>query len=395
MGDRINDNKEVSTNDNNRLNLSDYTHVLLDEICLLDTPVVSRLVKILEEARSKNPALSFLATGDYDQNSTQRGVDREGFFEKCALWRLFPNRLYLDKNKRLQGENRDRDERLLDELYADFKAGVPVRTAIQRLRGVAKESDSLAFNKFVCFTNEQCALAENQFGVNPTFLKRSAYDSKIISVRRLADKQKLPIQYDGFDNNIGFVMHEGKRHQFLISKAIYEPRYVGANPQGVQMVGVGQDLYKLSDFIGIHARTGHSAQGCTIEEPFLIIGWDDPFVDWRWMWTAITRCTRLADVHFYSIEVRPQKITNLNEKLRQYRATDAGKGHENDLTKEWVRATIKKQRYECANCNRMMTLEYKPGDLRQWSVDRRDNCLGHLQSNCWITCLSCNHRLAP
>lgn len=390
LGDKIDDKKNVTRKRAGALKLEDYTHILLDELCLLPPSTVSRVVKLLE-----NRGLSLLGTGDYDQNSTHglSNLDRETFFEKSALWRLFPNRIYRTENVRLQGENRERDQSILRELLADFKKGIPVETAIQRLNGIAKATASLDFNRFICYTNEACAIAEERFIAEPRFLKCNVYDSKKMAVTALAVKTNLTLQLDGYDDNVCFVVHEGKRHQYLIRKAIYEPRYVDV--KGVRMVGVEQDLYKRSDFVGIHATTGHSAQGSTIAEPFLIIGWDHSYADWRWVWTAITRCTRLEDVHFFTGEIKEQRVAHIKEKLRQYRATDDGKGHANDLTEEWVRKTLNDQRNQCGHCERLMTLDYKPGDLKQWSVDRRDNSRGHLQSNCWITCLSCNHRLAP
>jgi hypothetical protein len=88
-------------------------------------------------------------------------------------------------------------------------------------------------------------------------------------------------------------------------------------------------------------------------------------------------------------------VKNLRQKLQGYADAYKEKNRDNDLTSLWIKETLKKQRYCCGHCYNRMTMDYSLGDPRQWSVDRRDNSQGHLQSNCWIVCLSCNHKLAP
>lgn len=386
LGEVVNDDGEVRKSRKGAFDLSQYTHILLDELCLQPPSSFVKIVKHLE-----GRGLSILATGDYDQNSTQNfnNIDREAFYEN-SLWRIFPNRVYLEKSERVNLA----DEVILKGMLRDFKAGVPVSTVLQKAINAGHlktTTDYIAFNRHICYMNEWCAKVEESYGARPPVMKRLKHDSKKSDVLALAQKHGHDIQVDG---NIRFIEHEGKRIQYLTRKAKYDVRYVTL--KGKTMVGVGTDLYEYTDFVGIHATTGHGCQGETIKTPFCIMGFDHFYADWRWVWTAITRCARLTDVHLYIGDtLKKEKPRNVAAKLLSYEQTDAAKGHSFDLTEQWVTDTLRKQRNFCGHCGKVMTLDYKKDDMQQWSVDRRDNSQGHLQSNCWIIHLSCNHSLAP
>lgn len=65
--------------------------------------------------------------------------------------------------------------------------------------------------------------------------------------------------------------------------------------------------------------------------------------------------------------------------LQDSRSCDKKKGHENDLTKEYIEAEIAKG---CTYC----------GEERiRITLDRIDNSLGHLENNVLPACIRCNY----
>jgi len=86
---------------------------------------------------------------------------------------------------------------------------------------------------------------------------------------------------------------------------------------------------------------------------------------------------------------------NIDSKLKGHREYDTKMGYDNDdLTKTWVKETLKKQRYTCACCGDVLSLNYTAKDGSQFVIDRIDDSQGHLQSNCRIVHDRCNKSLA-
>jgi hypothetical protein len=44
----------------------------------------------------------------------------------------------------------------------------------------------------------------------------------------------------------------------------------------------------------------------------------------------------------------------------------------------------------CYYCNEPLKMEYSARDMKQWTLDRIDNTMGHNTSNVLISCLECN-----
>lgn len=61
----------------------------------------------------------------------------------------------------------------------------------------------------------------------------------------------------------------------------------------------------------------------------------------------------------------------------------------NYIDREWIVANIPAR---CPYCRVAIKTDWvTPGDATQFSIDRLDNSIAHLKSNCRIICLGCNH----
>lgn len=72
------------------------------------------------------------------------------------------------------------------------------------------------------------------------------------------------------------------------------------------------------------------------------------------------------------------------------RKIDSLKSHAFDVDIEWIRNQCKIQDNKCAHCKEVLSFDMVPGNRKKPSVDRIDNSLGHLKTNCLISCINCN-----
>ena len=358
--------------------LHKHDHILLDELFQIPVQDYEKCLVLLKNK-------SVIGTGDTFQTSTgvsyNNFANRRQFYEE-TLWKLFPNRLTLKHSHRLEDPE---DEKLILEMRQRLQAGVPIRSLIHCF---PQTKTLTAFKTHIPYTNLCAQILERQFGDNPDRLVFNDYDKKKSTIL----KMDLPIHQDA--EGIHYVEHNGKRLQYLRRGSLYPVKYLSI--KGINMVKVGTELYNRCRFKGEHANTGHSLQGDTLDHPFAILEWNHPCATWEWFYTAITRCVRLSDVHIYTgPSLTSGTHKHIHEKLASYKETDEQKGHEFNLNPKWVQDTLKAQNFCCQICSGLLELEYERGDTKQWSVDRRDNGLGHLQSNCRIVHLSCNQSVAP
>ena len=376
LGQIYEDNKLVKTKA--PYSVSEHDHILLDELFQIPVQDYERIIIMLK-------GKSVIGTGDTFQTTT--GVsynnypDRRRFYEE-TLWKLFPNRMTLKHSHRL--ENPSTDEPLIHQIRKQLQEGASIRSVIHHF---AQTDDLTQFKTHIPYTNLCAQKLERLFGDQPTHLRFRDYDKK----KRPIEKSGIPVQQDA--DGIHFIVKEGKRQQYLRKGVVYPVKHFVL--QGINMVKVGDSFYNRCRFSGTHANTGHSLQGDTIDHPFCILEWNHPHASWEWFYTAITRCRRLTDVHIYTGKsLTSGTHKHIHEKLESYKITDEEAQRDFNLTAKWIQDNLKQQNYCCAACSGLLELDYEYGDPLQWSVDRRDNSLGHLQSNCRITHLKCNQAVA-
>ena len=93
------------------------------------------------------------------------------------------------------------------------------------------------------------------------------------------------------------------------------------------------------------------------------------------------------------IELLTDATTKINivAKIRGYKQQDLLKGRETDLSCEQVLSMMREVELKCRYCLCDMLVKYETvREMRQWTVDRFDNDIGHVFTNCHLACLSCN-----
>ena len=124
-----------------------------------------------------------------------------------------------------------------------------------------------------------------------------------------------------------------------------------------------------ANFIHGYCKTCHSFQGSTIDKPITIFDWKFRHVDRRWIYTAVTRTTRLDNVSFYQYHERTEQeegILNayLDMKVMRYRGQDEKAKREIDernyVTNAWLKMAYGSC---CGNCGDCLTYSVENGKI--------------------------------
>ena len=158
----------------------------------------------------------------------------------------------------------------------------------------------------------------------------------------------------------------------------------------------------LSKFKLPYANTNHSVQGLTIEKAFTIFDINTPYINRNWIWTSITRTDDLNKIVVYEHDI--DEVNSLTaSKMKQYFDMKVGNYKLQDkkanrnfnvddyVTSDWIRTTRRAQNNKCYICKCALELCLDDGKVTSnVTVDRIDNNLAHIKTNCKLSCIKCN-----
>jgi len=94
---------------------------------------------------------------------------------------------------------------------------------------------------------------------------------------------------------------------------------------------------------------------------------------------------------YYKKQHKEYRQNNWNKELLHHcKLHDKEKNRMFDLDEEWIKIMLKYQNGLCAICGDEMILTNGNKNPKQISIDRINNSLGHLKTNCCLTCWNCN-----
>ena len=147
-----------------------------------------------------------------------------------------------------------------------------------------------------------------------------------------------------------------------------------------------------------YCATCHSSQGASINGKIGIFDYKDKLVNWRWLWTAITRATQFETVYVY--RYNNDKDDNFdNNLLRSY--FDKTKvnykiqdklGHR-EICKDYINSDcfFDNLGATCDICKcELIYHTYNGGITSNITADRINNNICHSLNNCKICCVRCN-----
>ena len=133
-----------------------------------------------------------------------------------------------------------------------------------------------------------------------------------------------------------------------------------------------------------YIKTVHSAQGTTIKDKFIIYDWKFNFVNIKWFWTAITRCSNFDNIYIYDGDDNKHQM-KYDVSIVSYKFQDKSRNmtykESEYINYNWISEQLIKQKYICNICNDV---------INNLSIDRIQNSIAHIKSNCQCVCLQCN-----
>jgi hypothetical protein len=146
-----------------------------------------------------------------------------------------------------------------------------------------------------------------------------------------------------------------------------------------------------------YAATIHSSQGLTISDT--IVWMVDNHIEWsNLVYLAVSRVRNINQLRRVVFDDNDTTMDDIDvkiidKKLSGYKQQDKKKKQrEFDIDAELIITLKKQQNNHCASCNCIMRWQYSDKDPRQFTVDRKNNNLGHVRNNVMLTCLECNRR---
>jgi hypothetical protein len=143
-----------------------------------------------------------------------------------------------------------------------------------------------------------------------------------------------------------------------------------------------------------YARTCHSYQGLSENEALTIFDLDHYMTDNDWVYTAITRTTDLNNIYIYDGKYPYKKDSRdlkikIQERIQGHLKYDIDTGKEilgKYITLDWVLNKLKNNKI-CKYCHK----HFDTSNIESFSIDRKDNNIGHIEMNCQLICRRCNN----
>jgi hypothetical protein len=136
------------------------------------------------------------------------------------------------------------------------------------------------------------------------------------------------------------------------------------------------------------SRTGHGTQGMSLGNKIYIHNIGSEMADYRWTRTAISRCSTLDITIITGSQTESFDYAGVGNRIAGHVAADKKKGFEwkekNYVDVDWVKERLIKQRYQCYICRKALDSEF--------SIDRIENSISHVKSNCAMCCFRCQDR---
>lgn len=364
------DGKETIEN-KSKFDVSEYKRIVFDEIFLHN-------IHNLEQLKSfmiGNPSIKFNATGDPNQlqpvKQELNTKDAKQYYLD-AIFSMFPNNINLQENKRCKTKE---DQIKIKQMTSEIRDAKSKSGCIQVLKkyGIkfVTDKNNITTSKNVVALNKTCDL------VNEIMYKKLHPKSKYFVGQQLICRKSMKIAKFRTYVNYTYTVKEIKDNSFILN-------------DGDDDIEIFADLiYK--HFKLPYARTCHSYQGMSENEPITIFDINHFMVDIPWIYTAITRTTQLDNIHIYigdmddGTKLLREQIENM---IIGHINADADAGRDvvgKFITANWVMNQLKETKI-CKYCKK----DFDVSSLECFSVDRIDNNLAHTQMNCQIICRHCN-----
>jgi hypothetical protein len=389
------------------MNVSDFEAIVFDEIFFHAVPKLARIGVFMrkhERLRDLTPR-KFYATGDPFQNPPIEvlGVADARTYYMDAVSTLFPYQLVLRECKRVKNaDQQQRLEAIKERLFTlKHSPSAVIRSFAKPIKNLADVKGSA-----ICYLNETAS------AINHYLHEKAVEGRDVVAVGGNSYYAGLELVCRRRLDGIAFADTSEKKRGVLHVNYTYvvveaqTDALVLDDLDGCRLrVPFSQALHHLAYS---HAFTGHSQQGLSVDGAVTIFDYKCSFekdgrqcgVTAEWAYTALSRARDLDLLYVFvgklgdDVDEREVSIA-IERKIYGHMCADkrAGRTWDGDyITVDGVFQLWFQQGCKCALCDKGMQLAWRSGDHEQASIDRIDNALAHIKSNCRLTCLQCNKR---
>lgn len=356
--------------------IDNYKTIVFDEIFLYEPRRLKRIAELMKQYPDKN----YIATGDCDQRAPV-GFQNSAYLTECMNI-LFPDQIILKQMKRFDNEE---DKQKVINLKKDIlNPSVSIKSICEtyNIKTITKLSQ-LKTKLNICLFNFRCETVNNY--VHETIIGKTKKfeEGQEIICKEYEKKNRLITNYK-------YKIIKMKKQDVVIRDEVEEINYK-ITPQIL-----------LKHFKLPYAVTCDSVQGITKDEKITIFDSNTPYVDRKFLWTAITRVKRLEDITiFIHSKEEVERLTEsrlslyFKQKVESYKSQDRKTQREfnNDdyVNVDWINEQYEKNKY-CLFCKKHyeLYLDENSTVVSNITVDRINNKLAHTKNNCQLCCHHCN-----
>jgi hypothetical protein len=367
--------------------------MIFDEILLLKHSQLIKISKFMEE----HVDVEYLATCGAEQlPAINDPVDCDLKLKYLMSEKLFSNVIELKINKRVNTEDRERLEEILEDLKEAKGGGHNAWIGVIRKHfkdNMIKNLDGMkekGIHRALSYFTDSRDLLNNH--INSYFDKHSKHleKNKVYSEdgaqyhhnQRLVVKNSIKTK-DGvrLHPNYEYKIKKFNNKEFTLEDVLDESTIV------LEKKVVDKN------FAFSFCNTVHSSQGDSIDEAFIIADWRCKWTTDKWLYTAITRTKSLMNIWFLEQDLLydVRFTEKMNELIKGYREQDKKAKREwkaeEYVTVDWFKEELDRNGMICRVCGDEMTYKGGPKGV---SVNRKVNTLAHVKLNCELCCLICN-----
>lgn len=361
--------------------LSEYKTIVFDEIFLYEPTRLKRIHQLM----ISHPEKYFISTGDCDQRNPI-GFKNSEYLTQCMNI-LFPTTILLNEIKRFKNDD---DKKRIVELKKDiFNVNMTIEEICKKHNlNMVKNLSEVKTTINISLFNFRCEQVNNHIHKNVLKYKEDYIVGTNIICRKYEKKLKLNTNYTfkivKMNKKDITILDEVENKEYKISECIL------------------RNHFKLP-----YALTCDSVQGLSFGEDDKITVFDSntPYVDRKYIWTAITRARKLENVNIFihpksELERLTQSRMRLyfNQKVESYKQQDTKAKRtiikEEFIDEPWISSELENVKYNCIFCKKHLELyiDENSNVISNVTVDRKDNFKSHHKTNCQICCLDCNRK---
>lgn len=376
-----------------KYDVKNYDCICFDEILMNPPKILQRVFLFMKQ----HPQIKFFSTGDVDQlqpiDFNPNNVDSRAYLLQCVN-QMFPNQITLKINKRLKTDEQRKQLKALKKDIFDLNKNVLDTIKKHGFKIITKFSE-IKTTQNICYFKYKVKQVNNY--VHKNLINAPKRNVKINNVKywdglEQICKEHYKCESGKLFKNYSYVITSINQNEFVIRDIVEDSCFTFP-------------IKMLSHFQLPYANTCHCVQGLSIDGPITIFDVNNAYTDRYYVWTALTRSTDLKNITVYQDsdeDVQESQYYRIKryvkDKVNNYKYQDKISGRtwkpEDYVTAEWIKqeyGQMDKKSSHCFLCRTPYEINVQNGKVTSnLTVDRIDNKIAHIQSNCRLCCSDCN-----